>query len=357
MRKKVLVAMSGGVDSSVSALLLKEQGYRVTGVTMCLGPAGPVDSQKTKCRGKTAIEDAKKVCSRLEIPHYVLDFSKDIEKEVISDFVSEYSKGRTPNPCVRCNQYLKFGKLLSYAKKMGFDFLSTGHYAKIAKKQKEFFLTRPKDRKRDQTYFLYRVSKDDLKFILFPLSEYTKEEVRKIAKNVSLPVAKKPQSQDICFVSKGRCKEFVSERIKKRISGDIVDKDNNILGKHRGVFNYTIGQRGGLGVSFNRPLYVVDLDGRKNRVVVGGKEDLKSKNLAVSNLNRLSGSLSGNLSAKIRYAHKPASCKIIEEKGKVSVLFDEPQESITPGQSIVFYDNDIVLGGGIIEKFDDEYKR
>ena len=349
MKKKVLVGMSGGVDSSVTAYLLKEQGYDVIGVTMCLGIAS-ADDDKTKCCGADAIADAKKVCLALNIPHYVLDFSKEMQKFVIDDFVSEYKKGRTPNPCVQCNKYLKFEKLFNYAQVMNCDFLATGHYARIEQEDNEFFLKKPKDSKKDQTYFLYCIEKEKLANILFPLADYTKKEVREIAEKAGLLVAKKPQSQDICFITDKNYKKFLKQRLGKIKTGDVVDKEGNVLGKHTGIFNYTIGQRRGIGIAHTEPFYVIKLDVANNKVVVGNKKDLESNMLIADKVNLFVDKLPNKCSAKIRYLKQetPCSCEFID-KTKYKVVFDKPQEAITQGQYVVFYAEDKVLGGGVIE--------
>ncbi|PKN06299.1 MAG: tRNA 2-thiouridine(34) synthase MnmA, partial [Deltaproteobacteria bacterium HGW-Deltaproteobacteria-7] len=245
MGKKVLVAMSGGIDSSVAAMLLKNEGYDVSGVTMCFGIATEADS--AKCCGADAIDDAKRVCDRIKIPHYVFDYASQLEDKVIANFISEYKKGRTPNPCVVCNCDLKFGNLLEKALMLGFDFLATGHYAVIEKNEKGYCLKKPKDKKKDQTYFLYSTPYEKLKNILFPLAGLTKDEVREIAKKASLPVAEKPESQDICFVTQKNYQEFISGRVQNIKPGPIVDMRGKVLGKHRGIMFYTIGQWGGLG--------------------------------------------------------------------------------------------------------------
>ena len=347
MNKKVLVAMSGGVDSSVAAYLLKNSGYNVTGATMCLGIK--TCDEKVRCCGPEAINDARKVCHRLDIPHYTLDFSKDLEEKVISKFISEYLKGRTPNPCVDCNRFLKFGVLLEKAIVMGFDFLATGHYARIEEINGKILLRKGKDKAKDQSYFLYPIKKERFKSILFPLAELTKEDVREIARKVDLPVATKPQSQDVCFIQDDY-RKFILRRAGNIKPGPIVDLDGNILGEHRGLFFYTVGQREKLGISNSTPLYVVSVDAKRNQVIVGEKKDLQAKGLVASNLNLFVDELPQEIFAKIRYTPRETKCRVSQQGSKAKVIFEEKQEAITPGQSVVFYDNDIVLGGGTIEE-------
>ena len=348
MSKKVLVAMSGGVDSSVAAILLKNEGYDIAGVTMYLGIREKGD--RARCCGPSSVEDARRVCDWMKIPHYVLDYADELEEKVISRFVSEYVKGRTPNPCVDCNRHLKFGNLLHKAKAMGFDFLATGHYAAVGCGGEDFYLKRPKDRKKDQTYFLYPIPYEGLKSILFPLASLTKEEVRELAKKAFLPVAEKRESQDICFVTQKNYQDFLMERGQELKAGSIVDTRGNILGTHRGIVFYTIGQRGGLGISHKTPLYVVSIDAAGNRIIVGEREDLRAGGLIAYDVNVLSKCWPREVYAKTRYRKKESLCEVAFENDRVKVTFAEKQEAITPGQSVVFYANDCVLGGGEIEE-------
>lgn len=342
--------MSGGVDSSVSAYLLKKQKYDVAGVTMCLGLKN-AGSRNKACCSPDSINDAKKVSRKLDIPHYVFDFSEHLEKHIIQKFVKEYLNGRTPNPCVDCNKILKFDILLKKALSLGFDFLATGHHARIVKKGKNFFLKKAKDKKKDQSYFLYCIDRKYLKNILFPIGGLTKENVREIARKINLPVADKKESQDLCFIPDRDRYRFISERSGRIKKGQIVNKSGKILGEHKGAFFYTIGQRGGLGIWGEHPLYVLSIDTKKNRIVVGKKEELKSRGLIAKDLNMLSDKLpKRNIIATIRYNQGEAQCKKLEHnKNSIKVIFKKEEEAVTPGQSVVFYDSDIVLGGGIIE--------
>jgi tRNA-specific 2-thiouridylase len=346
--KKVLVAMSGGVDSSVSAALLKDKGCEVAGATMCLGFSAGTGQKK--CCGPKEIDDALRVCTALGMRHYVFDFSEDMEALVIGNFLSEYSRGRTPNPCIECNRHLKFRVLLKKARALGFDYLATGHYAGITEQGGSCYLQRPKDRRKDQTYFLYCIAPGDLQQCLFPLADYTKDEVRLLARQHRLPVAEKPESQDICFIPEKGLHAFLEARLPEAIPGDIVDAGGTVLGRHKGICFYTIGQRQGLGISAHYPLYVTALDADRQRVIVGYKNCLKAAGLVAGGINMLSDDVPQQAHAKIRYGHKAQPCSFTVSGDELTVVFNEPQEAVTPGQSVVLYDGDRVLGGGIIEK-------
>ncbi|MBU4580814.1 MAG: tRNA 2-thiouridine(34) synthase MnmA [Proteobacteria bacterium] len=348
--KKVAVAMSGGVDSAVAALLLKESGHETVGVTMCLGVT-PAEGGPVRCCGAREIEDAGSVCRALGIRHYVVDFAADLEEKVIEPFVAEYLRGRTPNPCVACNRWLKFGSLLSKALAWGFDGLATGHYAAIETGDGGCLLKRPKDRRKDQTYFLHAIPRETLAKVLFPLAGYTKDEVRAIAERVGLPVFDKRESQDVCFMPAEGHGAFLRSRGAGVEPGEIVNLEGRVLGRHTGIACYTIGQRGGLRISSPAPLYVVAIDAARNRLVVGGKTDLLASGLVAGEVNRLVDAFPEEARAKIRYAHRAARCRISEERdGRLTVRFAESQEAVAPGQSVVLYDKETVLGGGIIQE-------
>ena len=345
--KKVLVAMSGGVDSSVAALLLLEAGYDVTGATMSLGVHREAGSPGRFT--DEAIDDAKRVCGDLRIGHMTFFYADLMEEKVIGAFIREYRRGRTPNPCIDCNRHLKFGALMKKTRDLGFDSLATGHFARIERKDEFWRLLRAVDESKDQSYFLYGIRRGDLKNILFPLGALTKDEVRRKANEAGLHIARRPESQDICFVPDGDYGRVFEMRGVCPEPGEIVDSMGNVLGRHRGVIHYTIGQRGGLGVSAKRPLYVLELDARNHRVVVGHKEYLLASRLVAGDLNLFADSIPEEVEGKIRYRKKAARCRVRKEGEKLVVDFAEPQEAITPGQAFVFYTGDELLGGGVIE--------
>jgi tRNA-specific 2-thiouridylase len=344
----VLVAMSGGVDSSVAALLLCEAGYRVTGATMQLGVRS--DDDRGRWCGRDDAGDARRVCESLGIPHRVVDLARDMREEVIDRFVREYRRGRTPNPCIDCNRHLKFGRLLETARSEGFDSLATGHYARIERIRGRYRLLKPRDRAKDQTYFLYAIRRADLTSILFPLADRTKEEVRTLAREARLPVAERVESQDICFVPRKGYRRFVEALAGPSEPGPIMDLEGRERGRHAGIASYTVGQRSGLGISAPAPLYVLSVEVENNRVVVGEKKDLLARGLLATGANLLLERLPRLAEAKIRYRKKASPCRVTREGDNLRIEFEEPQESVTPGQAVVLYRGDEVLGGGVIER-------
>lgn len=359
MKQKVVVGMSGGVDSSVAAALLKEQGYDVIGITMQVWPDKKDDVVEVEggCCSQAAVEDARKVCDKLGIRYYVLNFKNIFEEKVIDYFVDEYLRGYTPNPCIACNKYIKFDELLRRALNLGAQYVATGHYAHIEYdgNLNRYLLKRSRDSKKDQTYVLYNMTQYQLEHTLMPLWGYTKDKVREIAQSLELQVAKKPDSEEICFVPDNNYGRFLEEREPDKIHpGFFKDREGNILGRHKGIAHYTIGQRKGLGIALGKQVFVTDIIPEENTVVLGNSEDVFSDTLIAKELNfipfdRLEESM--EVTAKIRYSAKEASAIISPSgEGFVSVKFSQPQRAITPGQSVVFYKDDMVIGGGIIAR-------
>ncbi|NPV28450.1 MAG: tRNA 2-thiouridine(34) synthase MnmA [Firmicutes bacterium] len=355
VQKTVFVAMSGGVDSSVAAFLLKQKGYRVIGITMQIWPAGE-DPEYGGCCSLAAVEDARRVAAILEIPHYVWNFADIFEKKVIDYFCREYLSGRTPNPCLACNREIKFKALLGRVRALGADFLATGHYARIeySSERGRWILRRGLDPRKDQSYVLYMLEQDQMPHLLFPLGTCTKEEVRRIAGSSGLPVAAKKESQEICFVPDGDYRRFLKERVPGIKPGPIYDLKGNLVGYHEGLAFYTIGQRRGLGLALGYPAYVVEIDFPRNALIVGRKEDLKASGLVAEDANFIAiESLEAPREAevKIRYTSPPVPAVISPGKnGTVEVRFAQPQKAVTPGQAAVFYEGDLVLGGGVIAR-------
>ena len=351
---KVLTGLSGGVDSATTAALLKKQGYDVIGVTMAIWgdkKAVPHKGTHGACLGpdeKEDIETASKIAKYLEIPYYVIDCSKEYDEIVLKYFKDEYLSGRTPNPCIRCNSLIKFGVLPFIAKEKGieFDKFATGHYARVIEKDGVFYLASANDKTKDQSYFLYKLTQKQLKNIVMPLGEYTKAEVRELAKSFGLEVSDKPDSQDFY---EGDYNELLEVSQKE---GNIVNPDGEILGKHKGIWNYTIGQRKGIGISSNEPLYVIRLEKDTNTVVVGNIDKTFKKSLVAREINYPSGIKikNGNYTAKIRSSQKPQECRVEVTGDGIKVEFAEFQKSIAQGQSVVIYDGEIVTAGGIIDE-------
>lgn len=346
----VAVAMSGGVDSSVAAALLVRRGFRVIGLTMKLFCYAGADRAKSCC-SLDAIDAARQSAERLDIPHYVVDCQREFSRQVVDRFVAEYAAGRTPNPCVACNAAIKFGLLLDKARALGCECLATGHYARIVKRRGVAVLARGLDGKKDQSYFLWPLSRGTLAHVLFPLGGLTKPQVREQARRSGMVSAGRPESQEICFVQHGSYTDFLAERVKPD-PGDIVDVAGKVLGRHQGIIRYTIGQREGLGIALGRPQYVLRIDAQRNRIIVGDDQLLRSTECMVSEVNWILPKPQRAVKAvvKIRHQHQGAQAAVRPLSGdRAAITFDEPQRAIAPGQSAVFYRGDLVLGGGIIE--------
>jgi len=356
-QKTIFVAMSGGVDSSVVAGLMKEQGHNVVGVTMCFNITH-ANTKKPSCCGVDGIEDAKRAAQILDIPHYVFNYAQDLRESIIDNFTSEYLKGRTPNPCVRCNQHLKFGSLFDKVRKIGADYLATGHYAKIHYNEQNscYELKKACDTRKDQSYFLYSIRKETLPHVLFPIGNMTKEEVRGLAVKYNLANAQKPESQDICFVSSDGYKKFLEERVGSGMMtpGLFKDEAGNVVGEHKGIANYTIGQRDGLGAAFGRPKYVFKIEKETNTIYLGNLDRLFSKGLIAGQMNYLSIDppfKDFEVKIRIRHGFLEVSAYVTSiDNTQAEIRFAEPQKAVTPGQSVVLYHDDVVLAGGIIEK-------
>ncbi|MBF0569986.1 MAG: tRNA 2-thiouridine(34) synthase MnmA [Candidatus Omnitrophica bacterium] len=352
---KIFVAMSGGVDSSVAAALLLEQGQRVEGVTMCFElPPGP-ESDRPRCCGLESIEDARKVCRGLGIRHHVLNYGDALQEAVVKDFVSEYSRGRTPNPCVRCNTLLKFDRLFRDVQALGATHLATGHYARITPSGNDWQLRKGLDPRKDQSYFLYGIPRELLPFVLFPVGSLVKDEVRDIARRKGLLVADKRESQDICFVPAGKYQDLLASwGAGPSAPGPFVDHAGKVVGEHQGIGRYTIGQREGLGIALGYPAYVYRIDPATNTVFVGPRERLLAQGLYARGFNLLARNFSKEtieVGIKIRYNHGDISgSACLAEPGRIRILFREPQAAVTPGQSVVLYDGDVVLGGALIDE-------
>ena len=346
--KKVLLGMSGGVDSSVSALLLKQRGYEVIGTTLELFTG-------SSCCNTETYMDAKNVCNQIGVPHFIYNCKDIFKTYVIDDFINCYSCCKTPNPCIECNKYMKFGFMWEKAKELGCNYIATGHYAKTeySEKYNRWVLKKSNAGKKDQSYVLWNIPKDLVEHILFPLSDFeSKDNIREIARENNLKVANKPDSEDICFVPDGNYKKFLenNSNIKPK-QGNIVNTKGEVLGKHTGLYNYTIGQRKGLGISYKVPLFVVGFDKQKNEVIVGEEKELYKKEVIVTDINLLLfDEINEKLEVEVktRYSSKSAKANIIQEGNNIKIEFDEPQRAITPGQSAVFYIDDIVVGGGKI---------
>ena len=360
--ERVVVAMSGGVDSSVTAALLLERGFEVIGVTMRLGSQDDADhdSARPSCCSMESVEDARRVAGQLGIPFYAVNFETAFKEEVVGYFCKEYSAGRTPNPCIICNEKLKFGKLLRLAYELEADRVATGHYARISQDEHtgRYVLRKGVDAQKDQSYALFSLTQEQLKHILTPLGDYSKLEVRSIAENLSLKVAQRPESQELCFISDDNYSRFLKEQMEEQIEpGPMLDAAGNVIGQHDGIQFYTIGQRKGLG-SFGKPMYVIKIDPSANAIVIGTKNDLLVRRLLASGANFISIPMlckPTEVTAKIRYNDPGAEGTASPlDDDRFEVVFRQPRMSVTPGQAVVLYDDDVVLGGGWIDDPSDQ---
>lgn len=357
MKQKVVVGMSGGVDSSVAAYLLKEQGYDVIGVTMQIWQDEDefVQEENGGCCGLSAVDDARRVAARLEIPYYVMNFKSEFKHKVMDYFVEEYLQGRTPNPCNACNRYVKWEALLNRALSIGADYIATGHYARVEQLPNgRYAVTNSVTAEKDQTYALYNLTQEQLAHTLMPVGAYHKGEIRKIAEELGLPVAQKKDSQDICFIPDNDYASFIDAAAPDRVPGpgDFVLRDGTVVGRHEGITHYTIGQRRGLGVSVGKRIFVNEIDAQNNRVILGDDQDVFADHLIAEQMNCMAVPefLDGQeFIAKIRYSHKGTKCRVhLLESDQIRLDFMEPVRAVTPGQAVVLYDGNYVAGGGTI---------
>lgn len=355
-KKKVVVGMSGGVDSSVAACLLKEQGYDVIGVTMRLWQEeADREESERECCSLSAVEDARRVAEQLDIPFYVMNFGEDFKRDVVDYFVEEYLHGRTPNPCIACNRYVKWEALLKRSLEIGADYIATGHYARIGRCQNgRYAVANSVTAAKDQTYALFNLTQEQLAHTLMPVGEYTKEEIRSIAEDRGLKVAKKPDSQEICFIPDHDYAGFIQRMAAERVPapGNFVTTDGDVIGSHKGITHYTVGQRKGLNLAMGKPVFVTEIRPETDEVVIGENADVFRSELTAEHMNYMGvAQIEDGMRflTKIRYAHKGAMATLYKEgEDKVRFVFDEPQRAITPGQAVVFYEDGYVAGGGII---------
>lgn len=356
MKKKALIAMSGGVDSSVAAHLVREAGYDITGATMKLYDNEMIGLEPgKKCGSTEGIKDARAVAERLGIDFHVCDLRDEFKCEVIGRFIDDYEHGRTPNPCVDCNRELKFNRLYDYGRSLGYEYIATGHYVQVeyCEETGRYLLRKSENLAKDQSYFLYSLTQEQLAHAIFPLGGMTKDDTRELARELGLEVAEKKESQDICFVPGGDYVGFIRQFTGREYEpGDFVDAEGNVLGEHKGIIKYTIGQRKGLGLALKKPMYVTTLDMENNRVILGDNEDLFTRELEAKDMNWIAYDIPPaefRASARIRYKHREAPATIIPlGDGRARIVFDEPQRAVTSGQSVVIYDGDYVVGGGKI---------
>jgi len=358
-KNKVVVGMSGGVDSAVAAYVLKEQGYDVIGITMKLWEEDEENYAEDYggCCSLSSVEDARLVCEKLEIPFYVINYNERFIETVVDNFVEEYLNGHTPSPCIRCNKYIKFDELLKTANELGAYYVATGHYGIVGYNENldRYTISNSKELRKDQTYMMYSLSQEQIKHTLMPLGTFeSKEEVRQIAEREDLIVARKNDSQEICFVIDDDYARFVKEHALKPIpKGNFIDRSGNVLGQHKGIIHYTIGQRKGLGLTFGKPMYVVEIRPKTNEVVLGDNEEVFKKELTAKEVNFITfDSLESGYKCdgKVRYSSKTSPCSLYDlGNDRVKVVFDEPQRAVTPGQAVVFYKDGLLVGGGVIE--------